>query len=103
MTKLDNASDKQPAPLLVEIAESVLLALVAVLTAWSGYQSALWDSHSASSYEMSSKLQSEAQSQDTLAGQQALYDATTFGLWLQAAQSGNTALAGLIERRFRLE
>lgn len=101
--KMQGAGDQQRPSLIVELVESVLLAVVAVLTAWSGYQSALWDSRSAASYESSSRLQAEAQTQDTLAGQQALYDATTFSAWLQATQTGNTALAGFMERRFRPE
>ncbi len=104
VTKMENQVGGQgPSSVLVEVVESILLAIVAVMTAWSGYESSLWDSRSAASYELSSKLQSEAQSKETLAGQQALYDATTFSAWLQATQSGNTALAGFMERRFRPE
>jgi hypothetical protein len=37
----------------IEIGEALLLALVAVATAWSGYQSALWDGRSARLYGQS--------------------------------------------------
>ncbi len=101
--RLDAGPDRQQSSLAVEIVESLLLAVVAVLTAWSGYQSARWDSRSVASYERSSQLEAEAMTQQTLAGQYMLYDATTFGSWLQAAQAGNTSLAAFMERRFRPE
>jgi hypothetical protein len=87
----------------VEIVEGLLLALVAVLTAWSGYEAALWNSKSAVSYGQAQALRSAAQSQQTLAGQQMLYDASTFDTWLVAAQANNTGLMSFIERRFRPE
>ena len=42
--------------LWIEIGEAVLLALVAVATAWSGYQSAQWDGHEAEQYATSAHL-----------------------------------------------
>lgn len=101
--KLDSAADKRPSSLAVELVESMLLAVVAVLTAWSGYQSALWDSRSVANYEESSRLEVEAQTSQNVAGQQMLYDATTFGSWLQATQEGNVSLAAFMQRRFRPE
>ena len=87
----------------VEIVEGALLAVVAVLTAWSAYQSALWDSRSAASYSESATLRFSAQAADTQAGQQMLYDATAFNAWLAARDDGNDALASFLERRFRAE
>lgn len=89
--------------LLIEIAEGLLLAIVAVLTAWSGYQAALLNTQSAISYGTAQALRSQSQSASTLAGQQMLYDATTFSTWLVAAQAGNQALTRFIEARFRPE
>lgn len=40
----------------IEIGEAFLLALVAIATAWSGYQSALWDGRSARLYGTSSRI-----------------------------------------------
>lgn len=94
---------KRGRPFAIELTEGVLLAVVAVCTAWSGYQSALWDSRSAASYGQSSKLRIEAQGAAAAAGQQQLYDSTTFYAWLEAAQAGNTTLTDIIERRMRPE
>jgi hypothetical protein len=89
--------------LTLEIVEGALLAIVAVMTAWSSYQSALWQSKSAVSYAQAAALRSSAQKAETLAGQQMLYDATSFDAWLSATDAHNTTLAGFLERRFRPE
>ena len=41
---------------ILEIAEAVVLAIVAIATAWSGYQAALWTGHQAELYGQASKL-----------------------------------------------
>jgi hypothetical protein len=87
----------------LEILEAIVLAAVAVLTAWSGYQAARWDAKSAASYAMAAAKNVEAQAQQTLAGQERLYDITTFGSWLEARAHGDEKLAAMFERRFRPE
>ena len=87
----------------VEIVEAILLALVAVSTAWSGYQSARWDGRSVSYYGESSKIRITATAAGTRAGQEQLYDATTLNAWLQASLTGETTVAREFERRFRPE
>ena len=89
--------------LAIELVEGLLLAVVAVTTAWSGYQSTLWDSRSAASYGQSSKLRIQADTAQTAAGQQALYDSSTLYAWLVAEQAGNATLADILERRMRPE
>ena len=87
----------------VEIVEAIVLALVAIATAWSGYQAARWDGHQAYLYGESSKLRFEADAASTLAGQTLLYDATTFNAWLQAHTAGERELTSLYESRFTTE
>ena len=87
----------------LEILEAVALAAVAVLTAWSGYQAARWDSRSAASYARAARVMVQAQAQHVLAGQDHLYDTTTFDSWLDAHVGGNVKLAEAYERRFRPE
>ena len=89
--------------LAIELAEGVLLAIVAVLTAWSGYQAALLNTRSAISYGTAQSLRSQSQAASTLAGQQMLFDATTFSTWLLAANDGNQQLMQFVEQRFRPE
>jgi hypothetical protein len=45
---------------VIEIAEAVVLALVAVATAWCGYHSAMWDGRQAFLYGTSARLRVEA-------------------------------------------
>jgi hypothetical protein len=99
----EQKADKKEGNLAVEIVEGALLAVVAVTTAFSGYQSALWDSKSVASYGLSSKLRVASQGAQTTAGQQMLYDSTTFDAWLVAAEANNTELKTFLERRFRPE
>jgi hypothetical protein len=87
----------------LEILEAVVLAAVAVLTAWSGYQAARWDAKSAASYAGSSAKNVQAQAQAALAGQEHLYDITTFASWITARTRGEEKVAAIFERRFRPE
>ena len=88
---------------LLEIGEAVLLAIVAVATAWSGYQAALWDGESSRLYSTSSRIRINASQDATRGGQQQLYDGLTFDFWLQAKLSGAEQLARSFQKRFRLE
>lgn len=87
----------------VEIVEAVVLALVAVMTAWSGFQAAKWDAKSAQDYALASRTTVLAQEQATLAGQDHLYDVVTFQAWVDATLGGRPKLAAFYERRFRAE
>ena len=87
----------------LEIFEAAVLAAVAVLTAWSGYQASRWDARSAEGYSRAAGTTVRAQEQQTLAGQDRLYDITTFNAWLRARLRGETALAVYLEDRFRPE
>jgi hypothetical protein len=87
----------------LEIAEAVLLAVVAIATAFSGYQSALWDGHEAKLYGEASKLRFEANAHESRAGQEQVYDAGTLNSWLQATLTGEKRVAAAFENRFRLE
>lgn len=87
----------------VEIAEAVVLAIVAVATAWSGYQAAVWDAFSSQQYNLAARTTVLSQEKATLAGQERLYDITTFGGWIAAQTSGNAKVATYYQRRFRPE
>jgi hypothetical protein len=87
----------------VEIVEAVVLATVAVATAWSGYQASKWDALSAQYYNLASRTTVLAQEKATLAGQDRLYDITTFDAWVTAKVDHREKLATFYERRFRPE
>jgi hypothetical protein len=88
---------------LVEIAEAVVLALVAVATAWSGFQAAKWDGRQAYLYATSARLHVEAGVATSLGGQQRLLDVATFNTWIEAQRAGDRQLEALYVRRFSPE
>ncbi len=88
---------------ILEIVEAIVLALVAVTTAWSGYQAALWDGRQDEVYEQSTKLRVQAQGLQSSGGQERIYDASTVVEWIKAEAGGQHKLAQLFERRFRPE
>jgi lysylphosphatidylglycerol synthetase-like protein (DUF2156 family) len=87
----------------IEIIEAVILALVAVATAWSGYQAARWAGIRAENYAEASRLRVSAEGFATLAGQERIYDSDTFNSWLAAKLDGKAQAAEFFERRFRNE
>lgn len=84
---------------ILEIAEALVLAIVAVATAWSGYQAALWTGHQSKLYGQSSELRVQAEGATTIAGQEHLYNAVTVVEWLKAGARGDKKLVDLFERR----
>jgi hypothetical protein len=97
------AAAKTRADAAGEIVEAFLLAVVAIATAWGGYQAARWDGRQAELYGRSSTIRNEADQALTLGGQQRLLDVSTFNTWIQARNEGHDDLAALYERRFSPE
>jgi hypothetical protein len=87
----------------IEIIEAVILALVAVATAWSGYQAAKWAGTRAEQYAEASRLRVTAEGLATLAGQERIYDSDTFNNWLAAKLDDKEKAAEFFQRRFREE
>ena len=87
----------------IEIIEALILALVAVATAWSGYQAASWAGKRAEQYARANRLRVTAEGLATLAGQERIYDSDTFNSWLAAKLDGKEKAAEFFERRFRDE
>ncbi|HKD85409.1 MAG TPA: hypothetical protein VKB58_11730 [Terriglobales bacterium] len=85
---------------VLEIMEAIVLAIVAITTAWSGYQAALWDGHQTELYGQSSQRRVRAEGLTTTANQERLYNASTVAQWLTAEAQGNQRLADIFERRF---
>ena len=81
---------------VIEIIEAVILALVAVATAWSGYQAAKWAGMRAENYAKASRLRVTAEGLATLAGQERIYDSDTFNSWLAAKLDGKDESGGVL-------
>ena len=85
---------------ILEMAEALVLAIVAIATAWSGYQAALWTGHQSELYGQASKLRVQAEGAATYANQERLYNASTVVEWLKAEAHNDKKLTVLFERRF---
>jgi hypothetical protein len=85
---------------ILEVAEGMVLAIVAIATAWSGYQAELWTGQQSELYGQASKLRVEAEGLATYANQERLYNASTVVEWLKAEAHGDKKLADFFERRF---
>jgi hypothetical protein len=86
---------------LVSIIEAVLLSIVAVTAAWSGYSAAKWGTESSLKLTKATATRTKA----NRAYQQALtlrsQDAANFNAWFAAYLSGNKNNERVAERRFR--
>jgi hypothetical protein len=85
---------------VVEVAEVAVLAIVAIATAWSGYQAARWDSERSVLYGRASADRFQADAASTLGGQELSADAAMFTAYLQARSAGNSKLEAVYIRRF---
>lgn len=84
---------------MLEIIEAIVLAIVAVTTAWSGYQAARWGGNQAERYADAQKFRVQAEGATTTSNQERLYNAATVAEWLKAEADGNKKLADIFERR----
>src|SRR5690348_9632084 len=86
-----------------QIVTAIMLGVVALATAWSGYQATRWAGEQSTLYAQASALRVESTRASTLAGQYKLYDSILVNNWLNAYAQGNTQLANIFQKRFRPE
>jgi len=86
-----------------QIVTAIMLGVVALATAWSGYQATRWAGEQSTLYAQASALRVESTRASTLAGQYKLYDSIMINNWLNAYTQGNLKLANIFQRRFRPE
>jgi hypothetical protein len=100
LTELAQESRKRRGEQILEIAEVLLLAVVAIATAWSGYQAAKWDGRQTLLYGTAASERFAADAASTAGGQQLVANVTLLTTWLQARSAGDLNLERLIARRF---
>ena len=86
-----------------EVVATVLLALAAVATAWSGYQASRWHGEQAIAFSHANALRVESTRASDLADTQTEIDVATFTQWVDAYARHDTRLADFYRRRFRSE
>lgn len=85
---------------LVELLAVVVLAVTAVLTAWSGFQSSKWGGEMSIAFSQASSARVESSRYAAMADAARGFDLTTFGIYVQAAAEGNEELREFVEDRF---
>jgi hypothetical protein len=85
----------------ISITEAVLLSLVAILAAWSGYSAAKWGTESSLKLAKASATRTKANREFQESLSLRTGDAVTFNAWFGAYIAGNKNGARVAEKRFR--
>jgi hypothetical protein len=83
------------------IIEAILLAVVAVLAAWSGFASAKWSTHSSLDLAKASAARTQANRAAYQAADLKNFDSLTFNAWFTAYVAHNKAAMRVAQERFR--
>ena len=86
---------------VITIVEAVLLAVVAVLAAWSGFAAAKWGTESSLQLAKASAARTEANRADFEGFALRNFDSSTFEAWFSAYVAGNKQAEHVAELRFR--
>jgi hypothetical protein len=95
----DKSPDRQDRA--VSIAEAVLLSIVALMAAWSGYAAAKWSTESRVELSSATAARTKANRADQKAITLRNFDSSTFEAWFTAYTVHNQQAMALAERRFR--
>jgi hypothetical protein len=87
----------------LEIVSAIMLAVVAIATAWNSYQAARWSSLAGIRYGQASARRVESTRASTTAGQQSIIDVSLFTNWINAYAASDEKLLQFYQRRFRAE
>jgi hypothetical protein len=85
----------------VSIVEAILLSIVAVVAAYSGYAAAKWSTEQRVQLATSSSKRAQANRANLQALSVRNFDSTTFDAWFAAYSDGNKQAMALAARRFR--
>jgi hypothetical protein len=96
-----SAPDAKGHDRLITIVEALLLAVVAVLAAWSGFAAAKWGTESSLQLAKASAARTEANRADLESFQLKNFDSLTFNAWFTAYVAGNKTAERVAEMRFR--
>jgi hypothetical protein len=106
-----NAAPHEPAPStasdrhsrIVQIGEALLLSLVTIAAAWSGYAAAKWGTESRIEIARSATLRNLASRADLAALSTRNFDSSTFSAWFTAFTLDDPQKQAIAARRFRPE
>jgi hypothetical protein len=86
-----------------ELVAVILLSLVAMLTAWCGFQASKWGGDSSVAFSEASAARIEASGFESQARDARGLDLAVYAQWVEAEVNGNQMLADYIEARFTPE
>jgi hypothetical protein len=86
---------------LISILEAGLLAVVALLAAWSGYSAAKWSTESRLTIAEAATARNDSNTEDLVALDERLGDGLVFNAWLGAHATGNPEATEIALKRFR--
>ncbi|MGO9489339.1 MAG: hypothetical protein ACLQBB_09975 [Solirubrobacteraceae bacterium] len=95
------AASKSGHDRVLSVIEAVLLSLVAVLAAYSGYAAAKWSTDASVSLARASTARTKANRADLEALQLRTLDSVSFNAWFSAFTAGNANAERLAEKRLR--
>jgi hypothetical protein len=87
----------------IAICEALLLSIVTIVAAWSGYSAAKWGTESSLALAEASATRTKANRQFQESLEYRVGDSTTFNAWFDAYLTGDEEAIGVAERRFRPE
>jgi hypothetical protein len=99
--KKHTATDQDRHDRWLSIVEALLLSLVAVLAAYSGYAAAKWGTESSVTLASASAARTKANRADTEAIVTRTLDSASFNAWFTAFTAGNANAERLAEKRMR--
>jgi hypothetical protein len=85
------------------IIEAVLLSIVAIVAAYSGFSAAKWNTEASVSLAKASTARAKASRADLEALTKRNFDSSTFTVWFSAYVAGNKVAERIAERRFSPE
>jgi len=99
----DDAPSADHSSRLLSIVEALLLAVVAVLAAYSGFASAKWGTESSLKLAKAATVRNFASRAQLQGLETKNFDASTFNAWFTAYSVGNTTAMAVAEQRFRAQ
>src|SRR3954451_22544978 len=89
-----------PAVDWLELAAVLLLAVTAIMTAWTGFQSSKWSGAMSISFAQASTARIDAARMEGIANRKQTIQVSLFTQWLQAHQAHDEALTKFLTERF---
>jgi hypothetical protein len=97
----EEAKSDEHSTRVLTIVEAILLAVVAVLAAYSGFASAKWGTESSLTLAKAATVRNFASRAQLQGLETKNFDASTFNAWFSAYVAGNTTAMTVAEHRFR--